>query len=136
MPFDPSTSSSQSSRLSQMSCFKSRQVKRQTFVVDLFSILGYQMRKETFAICKPDVFHCRRRCFLTLTNIEPSSHVDDDSSSPQSMFDSIGQCESFCHQCTATNSSDSRRTPTQTVNKHLLNVQRITRCHCCDTSLL
>ena len=38
--------------------------------------------------------------FLPLTNIELSSHVDDGSSSSQSMLNGIGQCESFSHQCT------------------------------------
>ena len=38
--------------------------------------------------------------------------------------------------CTATDSSDSRRTPTQRVNEHLLGVQRVAKSQGCDTSLL
>ena len=52
------------------------------------------------------------------------------------MYNSLGQCVSFCHQCTAADSSDSRRTPTQRVNEHLHSVQRVTRIQSCDTSLL
>ena len=96
-PFDPSTSSSQSSRLSQMSCFKAEKVDRQTFVVDLSCIGRNQMCKETFRVCQPNVSHCCRGRLFSLTNIEPSTHVDDDRSSSQSMFNSIGQCVSFCH---------------------------------------
>ena len=62
-PFDPSTSSSQSSRLSKMSCFIARQINRQTFVVDSFVIGRNQMCKETFTICTPDVSHCCRSRF-------------------------------------------------------------------------
>ena len=37
---------------------------------------------------------------------------------------------------TAADSSDSRRTPTQRVNEHLLGVQRVTKSQGCDASLL
>ena len=54
-----------------------------------------------------------------------------------SLFDSIGQCANFCHQGTAANSSDSRRTPTQKVNKDPFSVQCVTDASavmkaCCD----
>ena len=111
--------------------FQSKQVNRQAFVVDLFGIVKNQRCKETFSICEPDVPHCCRNRFLPLAIIELSSHVDDGSSSSQSMFNSVGQCVSFSHQCT-----DSRRTPTQIVDGHLLSVQSVTRCQSCDTSLL
>ena len=131
-PIDPSTSSSQSSRFSQMSCFRADK----SIAKRLLSTCLDQMCKETFAVRKPDMSHCCRSRFLPLTNIELSSHVNDGSSSSKSMFNSIGQCVSFCHQCTATNSFDSRRTPTQRVNKHLFSVQYVRWCQCCDASLL
>ena len=48
------------------------------------------------------------------------------------VFKSTGQQVSFCHQCTAADPPDSRRTPTQRVNEHLLGVQRVTRSQSCN----
>ena len=70
--------------------FQSKQVNRQTFVVDLFDIGRNQMSKNTFTLRKPDMSHCCGSSFLPLTNIELSSRVNDSSSSSQSKFDSIG----------------------------------------------
>ena len=133
-PFDPSTSS-QSSRLSQMSCFRADMSVAKRLLSTRLVLGEMKMCKETFAVCKPDISHCCRSR-LPLTNIDLPSHFDDGSSSSQSMFNGIGQCVSFRHQCTATNSADSRRTPTQRVNEHLLSVQRATKCQSCDTNLL
>ena len=83
-PFDPSTSSSQSSRLSRMSCFRADK----------------SIAKRLLSTCLVYMSHCCRSLFLPLTNIELSSHVNDGGSSSLSMFNSIGQCVSFCHQGT------------------------------------
>ena len=95
------------------------------------------MRQETFAICKPNVSHCCgllfrpideycavlscQRCQLLVRN--PCSTAFD--SAYASAINVLRQT-----------SSDSRRTPTRRMNEHLLSVQRVTRCQCCDTSLL
>ena len=72
--------------------FQSRQVDRQTFVVDLFSVGRNQVCEETFTICEPDVSPRRGSRLLPLTSIELSSHVNGGNSSSQSLFNSIGQC--------------------------------------------
>ena len=69
---------------------------------------------------KCDVSHCCRSRFLPLTNIELSSHANDGSSCSQYMSNSVGQCASFTHQCTAANSFDSRRTSNPKDEEHLL----------------
>ena len=103
-------------------------------------IFGKVTEHIVFASCfgsdETDVSHCCGGRLVPLTIFELSSHVNGGSSSSQSMFNSIGQCVSFRHQCSAANSTDSRWTPTQRVKKHPYSVH----CFACrlsrDASLL
>ena len=102
-PFNPSTSSSKSSRLSQMSCFKTR-------LLSTCLVLEKPNVQRDFHCLRTQTSHCRRS-----TNNQLSSRVREGRSSSQSTFTSVGQGISLCHQRSATNSSDSCRTLTQNV---------------------
>ena len=94
-PFDTPTSSSQSSLVSQMSCFRAHKSIAKRLLSTCLGLGDIKCAK----------------CPIAAEAV--SFHVNDGCSSSQSTFNSIGQCVSFCHQCTATNPCDSRRPPAQ-----------------------
>ena len=113
----------------QMSCFRAdKSIAKRLLSTCLRYWEKSDVPKRLSRSVKPDLSHCCRSRFLPLTKIELSSHVNDGGSSSQSIFNCIGQCVSLCHQSTAENSSDSRRTPTQRMNKHPFSVQCVTWC--------
>ena len=116
-PFDPSTSSSQSSRLSQTSCFRTdKSIAKRLLSTSAFAMRVPLLRKLFPPI---DELSCPLMSTMVALVRNPCSTALD-------------RAVSFCHQCTAADSSDSRRTTTQRVNEHFLGIQRAVIQVCCD----